>query len=216
MKNNLMTKLLLSGLVCCSALQAATDTSATPSSDTSSQMKVKEKCTLNTGFSFAAFGGANWAHTHVSLGDVEFDVGYIVGGSTGYRWKCGLEVEAEVAYRRNHMDRFKFDRTNFHASGHLRKWTYMGNLKYYFPVHWYITPNIGAGAGYGNQKLFINSINGISIGSHQKKEGFAWQVLAGLTCYLCRHLDLDLDYHYTVLKGRTHDNSFSAALTASF
>lgn len=215
MKHNQITKLFIGGLLCCTALQAA-EMNQSSNNNTSASAPMKKKCTLNTGVSLGAFGGANWAHTPVPMGSVEFDAGYFFGGSLGYRWHWGLELEGELGFRRNHFDEFKFNRIKFDASGHLRKWTYMGNIKYYLPVHWYITPNVGLGAGYASQKIFFKSINGVSIGSHKKKEGYAWQVLAGLTCYLCKHLDLDIDYHYTVLKGSTHDNSVSAGLTGSF
>ncbi len=186
-----------------------------------SQNNCEEVCepniTFNTGFNLSALGGINWVHTTVSsLGHVEFDPGYLFGGSAGYRWNMGLEVEAEVIYRRNGLETVSMSGEKFNSQGHLRKWSYMGNLKYYLPPRWYIAPYFGGGAGYANQKLFIDKIRGLPINSNEKKEGFAWQVLAGITCYLCRHLDLDIDYHYLQLKGSTHDNSLSLALTGSF
>jgi len=213
MKKDLIVSIAVIALAWSSPLCAFWKTKTAPQNDCN---VCEFDTTFNTGFNLSALGGVNWAHTTVAFGHVEFDPGYLFGGSAGYRWNMGLEVEAEVIYRRNGLENVSLSGEKFKSKGHLRKMSYMGNLKYYLPPRWYIAPYFGAGAGYANQKLFIDKIGGLSINSNQKKEGFAWQVLAGITCYLCRHLDLDIDYHYLQLKGSTHDNSLSLALTGSF
>src|ERR1700728_4761020 len=50
------------------------------------------------------FGGANFIESskrrHVKA---DFDTGYILSGSIGYRWCYGLRLEFEYAYRRNNL-----------------------------------------------------------------------------------------------------------------
>lgn len=173
-------------------------------------------CRLNTGFTISALGGANWVHNRVHLGHIKYKTGYLVGGSVGFLTQMGFGLDAEVIYRRNSLKRFHFNDDSFDINGHLRKWTYMANAKYYFCPTCNLTPYVGGGIGYANQKLHINNLNNLSINSNQHRKGFAWQALAGVTWSFWECSSLDLNYHYLQLKSSIHDNSFIAGLTFSF
>jgi opacity protein-like surface antigen len=180
------------------------------------EVSTQNSSKTNEGIGIALFSGANWVDTPIRLGELDFKTGYLIGTSFGYKWHLGLEVEAEVIYRRNGLDHYHFKHGHFDADGHLRKWSYMANVKYYLPLYWYLSPYFGLGAGYAHQKLVINHIDDAKSHASRTKDGFAWQVLGGMTCYLCNHLDLDLKYQYLQLRGSTHDHSLSAGLKYSF
>lgn len=163
------------------------------------------------GFYAGAFAGANFLQTnkrhHV---DVDFDTGYAVGLIGGYSWCNGLRAEGEITYRYNKLKSVKFFDERFHVKGHLHSWSYMVNGFYDFQIGscWNIVPYIGAGIGYSNQELKLGHRGSSSSSDetrrhHGKKNGFAWQVLAGLTYVIDCHWDASLEYIFH--RGRANN-----------
>ncbi len=115
------------------------------------------------------FGGANWldvsksGHRNDSRGGAkaDFDVGYLIGGSIGYRWCGGLRLEGEIAYRSNEIKNAHFRRIWSDSSservklkGHSHVTTYMANVLYDWPFE--CSPfkvYVGGGIGYANSKF---------------------------------------------------------------
>lgn len=191
------------------------------------------------GFYVDGFGGANWVQVskkhHKNNNDsnnnthqrLNFDTGYVAGGIIGYRWCEGLRLEAEASYRRNELRSHKHDSSSSSSSsssntrhhGHLSEWAYMVNGIYEVPSCywdcwdccrcWDIVPYIGAGIGYGVQRLHTSHSNESGLlddsSSHHhnhkgRKKGFAWQVMAGLVYHVSCNFDMSLGYRFH--KGR--------------
>lgn len=118
------------------------------------------------------FGGANWLEISNSRAKANFDVGYIVGGSIGYRWCGGLRLEGEIAYRNNqiksaHLKRHHREcdreckahdssssKNDNRLKGHFHTVSYMANVLYDYPFEcspWKVY--VGGGIGYATQKF---------------------------------------------------------------
>jgi len=179
-------------LFICSAILALTYTTA---------VKADE------GFYAGAFGGANWLDIS---SHVEMKTGFLVGGSIGCKWCNGLRVEGELGYRRNKLNHFKVDHEKLALSGHVRTWSYMANAFYELPIDFCLKPYVGAGVGYANQRANMNRINEDRVHAKNNKNGFAYQLIAGVAYPICDTIDLDLEYRY--FRGREHTNNNSVAL----
>lgn len=188
----------------------------------------------NQGFYVGALGGVNFLqtskgghhHRHDGDGDgergrggrreIEFDVGYDVGGFIGYEFCSGLAVEAEFTYRHNDISKIKFCGEHFKSRGHFESMSYMANVIYEINLSrcWCmpITPYIGGGVGYAQQRLKLGHCFG-----EGKKNGFAWQVIAGIGYDFSRCFDIALDYRFN--KGRAeriYNHSLSLAFAYHF
>jgi opacity protein-like surface antigen len=145
-------------------------------------------------------GGANFLQTQKSGGiKNDYQTGYIISGSLGYRWCYGLRVEGEYAYRRNSLRKIHFFGRSFHMHGHFQSSSYMANLIWDLPLNswgygcWKIKPFIGGGIGYDNQQVHAHN-DGISF--KQNKKQFAWQVIAGLGYPVFCNTDISLEYKF--------------------
>jgi opacity protein-like surface antigen len=118
------------------------------------------------------FGGANWLDVSSSRVKSNFEVGYVVGGSVGYRWCGGLRLEGEIAYRNNDIksahvkNRGSYscsDSYKVRLKGHVDTVSYMANVLYDWPFE--CSPMkvyFGAGIGGANQKFSVHNRRGSS------------------------------------------------------
>lgn len=175
------------------------------------------------GFYAGAIGGANWLQANKHRGfQLEFDTGYNVGGFVGYEFCWGLAVEAEFTYRHNTLRKVKFESTSFKPHGHLNSMSYMANFIYEFNLShcWCVPlfPYLGAGLGYEHQQLKLGHCSSSSSSnSGNSKNGFGWQILAGIGYVVNCHFDVALDYHFN--KGRAnrlYNHSLSLAAAYHF
>jgi opacity protein-like surface antigen len=228
------------------------------------------------GFYLEGFGGANWVQTNKRRGvELNFNTGYVIGGSIGYRLCNGLRFEGEVSYRRNTIrsikvrgETFDFSDSSGSASrsshssgshhahhdshhsssehgrgrGHLSEVAYMANLIYDLDISYWnsccsydITPYFGGGIGYGNQRIRTrhhllgedvvafddSSGSGSSseAGHHRRrrngKNGFAWQIIAGLAYEFSPCFDASVEYR--LHQGRAERlYNHMAGLTAKY
>lgn len=147
---------------------------------------------------------------------VDFDTGVAVLGFGGYRFCGGFRVEGELAYRYNKAKKGKSHCNNFdgsgsssnrrhHKKGELTQFSYMVNGLYDIPVGWDcgcnpIVPYIGVGIGGSNQrwKKHHQFNFDVSHRRHRKNEknGFAWQVIAGLSYVIDCNFDASLEYRF--------------------
>ena len=183
------------------------------------------------GLYVGGFGGANFLTNKKHHGiKLDFNTGYTAGGAIGYRLCDGIRLEVEGAYRHNKLRKVKFagssvhaHKTNFHTSSVLVNAVYdfkdFGN-----DWCWSITPYAGAGIGYGWQKVSYRADSDASGNTDQfsgngrnRKNGFAWQLLAGLTYDLGCDTDISLEYRF--FKGRAdrfYNNSVDVMLRYYF
>lgn len=143
-----------------------------------------------------AFSGFNFlsssSHDHSKA---KFHPGWLAGAQVGYAWCGGWRSEFEVSYRHNKVKSYHYRNDagddvgggcgNFHA------WSFMANGYYDLPTCWCVSPFIGAGIGYDVQK-FSKAPHGLA----DKKNGFAWQILAGLGYPIDDCLEMALEYRF--------------------
>ena len=180
-----------------------------------------ESCLDSNAFYAEIFGGANFLETEKSGGiKYDYQTGYIVSGSLGYRVCYGLRLEAEYAYRRNLLRKVNFFGRSFSMHGHFQSSSYMANLLWDLPLSrwgcefWKIRPFIGGGIGYDFQQIKAHHAG---FTYKDSKKHFAWQVMAGLGYPLFCNTDISLEYKYHQA-GFTHihNHSLGVGLTYKF
>lgn len=180
-----------------------------------------EECPAADPFYAALFGGANFLQTKKNGGiKYDYQTGYIVSGSLGYRWCYGLRLEGEYAYRRNSLDRVHFFGRSFSMHGHLQSSSFMANVLWDLPLSrwgcecWGVRPFIGAGIGCDCQQIKAHSE---AFNVRISKTHFAWQVIAGIDYSLFCNTDISLKYQYH--QGgfsHIHNHSLGIGLTYKF
>ncbi len=157
-------------------------------------------CVDQTNFYAKFLSGVNFLQNSTTDGNKSsFDTGYIIAGSLGYCWSCGLRLEAEYAFRRNAIKRIDFFVEGFSLGGHFQTSSCMANLLWDLPVcSWgcafgNIQPFIGGGLGYDFQKMHSSNSR---IIFHQKWKNLSWQVMAGFTYPIFCNTDMTLEYKF--------------------
>jgi opacity protein-like surface antigen len=161
-------------------------------------------------------GGVNLLHcSFLESRNIEFNTGYTVAGVAGYFWHYGLRLEGEVAYRDNDYRLFGTNsnavKTTFH--GHVDTWSFMANGYYDIPFCDYVPLNPYFGAGIGDD--FVHQrINMEGTTFRGNKNGFSWQVMAGLnyTCFESFMLSLEYKFHMAPLRYGNHLQNNSVIL----
>ncbi|MFO1236994.1 MAG: OmpA family protein [Alphaproteobacteria bacterium] len=96
------------------------------------------------GFYLDLGAGGNWLQDFESQ---DFDTGYYVGGTAGYKLDNGLKFEFEVAYRSNDFD-FVFGQTAlFRGTGTVTSFSLMGNMLYDIDLGPGYSLSLGGGVG---------------------------------------------------------------------
>lgn len=180
----------------------------------------EDSCCDETNFYGKVFGGANFLqNTSINENKSTYQTGYIIAGSLGYSWSCGLSLEAEYAYRRNEIKKIDFFEEGTSKHGHFQASSYMGNLLWDLPLSslgcacWNIQPFIGAGVGYDFQQ--VHSSNSRII-FNQKWNHFSWQAMAGLAYPIFCNTEITLEYKFH--QGGCHfdNHSVGAGLVYKF
>jgi len=192
----------------------------------------------NEGFYVDGTAGANFLDSSDKDVKIDFDTGYLVSGSLGYKFSNGLRVEGEIGYRRNNLNQIKIPlireeyiinseegvklissntiREKFNVHGHLETISFLGHLLYELQLTECINPYIGAGAGYALQSIYVKHIEGIPVKVHGHQNGFAWDLLGGVVYSICENIDLDLQYRYFRSQGNQTDNTIAAGIKYFF
>ena len=115
-----------------------------------------------------------------SSGSFGNDLGLVGVGALGYGLGNGIRVEIEGDWRTNQFGSNAGGVISPH--GGEQKYGAMANVLYDLPVHWVVTPYIGAGAGYSwNQLSGTNLTSGGGTGYFNNTRGaFAYQAIAGV------------------------------------
>lgn len=165
----------------------------------------------------SGFGGVNFQRDQdsnrvvendlLNAAEVDFDPGFVVGGSVGYAFPetafGRFRVEVEGSYRENDVDdgRTLAGRQTFR--GDLSAAAGLAMLYYdLVDVSEFVTPFIGGGAGVANIDSDVTYAPGdtdapstIALGGDTETE-FAWQVVAGFALPVVPGIDLTLDGRY--------------------
>lgn len=139
------------------------------------------------------FGGGNFLQTK-KRDDIKpkYSLGYILGGSIGYRTCYGLSLEVECAYRKNSFHKVHFFDRSFSRDGHFRSFSVMGNGILEVPLIWFPL-YIGGGIGYDFQQIHPRDLFSVK----EDRQHFAWQLIAGLNYPIIPFLlDVVLEYKF--------------------
>jgi opacity protein-like surface antigen len=166
-----------------------------------------------------AFGGANWLNVNRIEGvKIKTKLGFVGGGSLGYKFSNGFRLEGEVAYRQNRLDSKHFARSYGKSlSGKSYSWSYMVNVLYDFDDLSFcpssVVPYLGVGVGYTSNHGQLKD-RGYRIKSSD--HGIAYQGIAGIGYKLTEKTTLAVEYRYHRGKEHGHDHGVALALRQSF
>jgi outer membrane protein OmpA-like peptidoglycan-associated protein len=140
---------------------------------------------------------------------IEFDTGWAVMGSVGYRWDSNWRLEFELAFRQNDWD----TKTGAPNSGELTQFTQMVNMIFDFPLSDRTTLSFGAGLGGNLMSLDVKTVAGVNPDDDYVLAG---QLIAGLSYQLTSRLELFADYRYLVSDEPEHAFNFGGPRIASY
>jgi opacity protein-like surface antigen len=160
--------------------------------------------------------------------DVSTNLGYYVGGKIGTTFSPIIRFEGECIFQRSNVGYVQtgtIQLSNVH--GNINVWALMTNIVFNLNCEFPLIPFIGGGLGYGQANghwkgSLVEMVgNHLSYEEHIKakfnKQGFAWQVLAGLRYYLCQRWEASLEYRYLKIEERRVSNhKLGLALTRFF
>jgi opacity protein-like surface antigen len=128
--------------------------------------------------------------------------GYDVGGSFGYRWNNGFRIEAEGSFRYNERKERKKTKGNHQTGGALANALYQFNI-------WCLPVDMFFGAGLG----YVNCFHKDHGHADNKRDGFAWQLIGGLSFPFWERFEFTLDYRYfTEQRAKYRNNAVNAGL----
>lgn len=146
------------------------------------------------------FSGSNFLQDTTLDGNfTQYQTGYTIAGSLGYRWCCGLRLEGEYAFRRNSIEKIQFIQQGSSSEGHSETSSYMANLLWDLPLKssecnfCNIQPFIGAGVGYDCQQIHASNSR---VVFDQEWKHFSWQLVAGLFYSVLPNTDISLEYKF--------------------
>lgn len=176
-------------------------------------------CSLDDWY-IGGFAGANWTtstkHHHGCFsGRHKHHTGYVLAVSIGRSFCDEYRVEFEYAYRNNEFkNRIDCDFCAPHK-GHVWSNAYLVNGFWNIPWcnSWCLKPFVGAGIGYASQRLDFSHSRSFICTGNNKKNGFAWQLIAGIEYPICDNIAVSFEYRF--FKGRLN-NIYSQNLGAGF
>lgn len=144
------------------------------------------------GFYLDLGAGANWVQDidqPMSSFD-DFDMGYYVGGTAGYKIDNGLKFEFEVAYRSNDFD-FVFGQTAlFRGTGEVTSFSVMGNMLYDIDLGPGYSLSLGGGVGTARVGFDSDFFSG------KRDWVFAFQGLAEIEAMVSDDIGIFAGYNY--------------------
>ena len=127
-----------------------------------------------------------------------YKTGFLAGANLGYQWENGFGMELELCYRFNKNKRNDpVHKANHQCSSALINGIYQFNLTF-TPVDMFF----GGGLGYGITRHYNHSP------SDNKRNGFAWQFLGGISYPIFQEVELTATYRYfTESKAKFRNSS---------
>jgi opacity protein-like surface antigen len=145
----------------------------------------------------SAFGGINFLQVHK---DSKKKTGYVGGIALGYKLNNSVRLEAEVAYRRNKI-KTSFEDKKVHVA--YETYSVMANLYYDFNIGSDLTPYLGAGVGYANNRNDLHKKGK----DYSQKQGLVYQGIAGIDYKICNKTYVGLEYRYLAPQKHRHDHA---------
>lgn len=133
---------------------------------------------------------------------VEFDTGWAVMGSIGYRWDTNWRLEFELAFRQNDWE----STPGPVNTGEISQFSQMLNVAYDIPLSEHLTLSLGAGIGGNLIGLDVDAPPVVSLDDDYVLAG---QLMASLSYQVSRQLELFLDYRYMVTDDPSHSFFFA-------
>lgn len=173
--------------------------------------------TATEGLYVKSSGGANW----LDCGDDNRAIGYVATGSVGYKFCNGFSLEGEFDYHQNKnkfSDEYLIGESNenefttLHFTQKLSTEAYLVHVLYDLPFNYQgIKPYVGWGVGYARQTLHIKCTDYPGTNSF-RKNGFAWDILGGVSYPICDALEIDLEARYLNTRWKADNISVCAGL----
>lgn len=182
--------------------------------DKQPQERHEEDCVDGMNFYAKVFSGPNFLqNTTIEGNKAAYNTGYVISGSLGYCWPCGLRLEAEYAFRRNGIRNIHFVGQGSSKHGYFEASSYMANLSSWGCPLWNIQAFVGAGIGYDFQHM--HSSNSLVI-FNQKWNQFSWQLMTGLVYPIFRNTELTLEYKFHQGGSHFYNHSIGIGLVYKF
>lgn len=162
------------------------------------------------GFYFQGMGGANWASfPHPKNTEIATNCGYALGGAIGYKFEKILNLEAEVFYLHNNIDKAYLHVDDLYVElplkGDLSTAAYMGNALFNLPSE-IVIPFVGGGFGWMQQKqtldfsefhLIDEEGNEVTVDQLRfRKSNVGYQIIAGFNFKICKKLNGIIEYRF--------------------
>jgi opacity protein-like surface antigen len=147
------------------------------------------------------FGAANWCQVDSFDANVSTKLGFLAGTGLGLQlgyWFPALpysRLEVEYSIRKNQLWKVENGGIILPLNGSASTNCWMVDFYQDFPFFGgYFFPFVGAGAGYS----YRNSMKEVEIftGEKDKSDGFAWQIVTGVSTFVNIATLLSLEYRY--------------------
>jgi opacity protein-like surface antigen len=134
----------------------------------------------------SGLGGANYTlDGSINNERSDFDLGYAVGGSLGYKLTKALWVEGEISYRKNGIDQIGAAP----SGADFVSWAFMANALYQFDINYSLKPHVGGGVGIVRGTLDFGNVR-------YDDEEVGVQFIVGVDYNLSPGLAIVVDYRY--------------------
>ena len=150
-----------------------------------------------TGFYLDFGGGGNWVGDYETAPSFDYDTGFILNGSAGYKLDMGLRVELEAAWRSNDYTRTIAGAALVNRSGTTTAFSQMVNVLYDFDLGPGYALSLGAGVGgarIGTEDDVIGGLDG-------RDYVFAYQGIVEFEAMVSDDVGVFAGYNYFVADG---------------
>ncbi len=159
--------------------------------------------------------------THTGAISEKSRTGFVLGGAVGLhldKWVDGLRGELEASYRRNHIRGNWNTHITSHIrtggegsttdtlsaqgtiSGHMSTFAIMANVWYDIDIGSKVKPYVGGGVGWARSRVafvaLTTTFNTSATGFANERNGFAYQLGAGVKYEIMRDTSIGIGYRY--------------------
>ena len=132
---------------------------------------------------------------------LNFDTGYNLIGTMGYKWDSHIRTEFEIGYRRAGVDNIN----GAPAIGHQGTLSFSGNLLYDFPLTSVLTPYVGGGLGVAREHFGSVNTGPTSPDFDDSATHLQWQLIGGISTPLGSRASLFAEYRYIGVTSSTFE-----------
>ncbi len=171
---------------------------------------------VNTGWYVSGAGGINFAGDtdNSALGldrTTDYDTGGVADLAIGHSFPSGLRLELDYSYRQDSAKSV----AGVSANGTASVNSILANIEYAFPIGGFVTPYVGAGAGYGWMH-YDDLVPFAGSGINDTSGGFAYQLIAGVEHRIDRNLSASLSYRYFSMPDTDFTTASGAGVSGDY